>query len=369
MSSSHENLVDDNMYRDILQVLAVCLPYCSIEGRPSVCQPNTRYTDLMNPFMHNLRSFAFAICFLVFGALVAYGFGGLGKVVIVLLLAALEVTLSFENAVVNATVLRRLSVFWQRMFLTVGILIAVIGMRVVVPLLVVSLTSSLPLRKVIDLALYHPRQYGVHISAAHPAIAAFGGIFLLMVFLDFVIDRTKSVHWIGVVEGPLVNVARVKIVPVTGALVALGAAIAWTTTDRAGVLIGGLMGLGVYLAIQLLSWASGALGSASRARGVQVRGLAAFGLFCYLEVIDASFSFDGVIAAFAITTNIFDIALGLAIGAMFVRELTVWLVRRDTLSELIYIEHGGYYAIAALALMLGISLRFPVPAAVRPHPR
>jgi hypothetical protein len=74
--------------------------------------------------------------------------------------------------------------------------------------------------------------------------------------------------------------------------------------------------------------------------------------FLYLEILDASFSFDGVIGAFAITGNIFLIMIGLGIGAMFVRSLTIWMVEKGVLSEYKYLEHGAHYAIGVLAVIM-----------------
>jgi hypothetical protein len=81
---------------------------------------------------------------------------------------------------------------------------------------------------------------------------------------------------------------------------------------------------------------------------------ASAGMFLYLEVLDASFSFDGVIGAFALSKNIFVIAIGLAIGAFFVRSITIYLVEKKTLTQFKYLEHGAFYAIGALAaIMIG----------------
>jgi len=82
----------------------------------------------------------------------------------------------------------------------------------------------------------------------------------------------------------------------------------------------------------------------------------------YLEVLDASFSFDGVIGAFAITSDVVIIMLGLAIGAMFVRSMTIYLVEKGTLDAYVYLEHGAHYAIGALALIMlasGTGLHIP----------
>jgi len=88
------------------------------------------------------------------------------------------------------------------------------------------------------------------------------------------------------------------------------------------------------------------------------------GGFLYLEVLDASFSFDGVIGAFAITNDVVIIMLGLAIGAMFVRSMTVYLVDKGTLDEFVYLEHGAHYAIGILAAIMLASMKFHVPEVV-----
>ncbi len=108
--------------------------------------------------------------------------------------------------------------------------------------------------------------------------------------------------------------------------------------------------------------APAATGTATAAKSgvtqlARATGKAGFFLFLYLEVLDASFSFDGVIGAFAITSDPIIIALGLGlIGAMFVRSLTVYLVRQGTLSEYVYLEHGAHWAIGALAVILMVSI-------------
>ena len=72
----------------------------------------------------------------------------------------------------------------------------------------------------------------------------------------------------------------------------------------------------------------------------------------YLEVLDSSFSFDGVVGAFAISHEILIIMLGLSIGAFFVRGITLYLVEKDTLKQFIFLEHGAFYALGALAFFM-----------------
>ena len=81
-------------------------------------------------------------------------------------------------------------------------------------------------------------------------------------------------------------------------------------------------------------------------------------------MLDASFSFDGVVGAFAITSDPIIIAIGLGVGAMFIRSLTVYLVRKGTLSEYVYLEHGALWAIGALAVLLLITIKYDVPEVV-----
>ena len=86
----------------------------------------------------------------------------------------------------------------------------------------------------------------------------------------------------------------------------------------------------------------------------------------YLELLDASFSLDGTVGAFAITSNLGLIVTGLGLGALFIRSLTLMLCRERALDELIYLEHGAHYAIGALGLVMLASIyltehQFDVP--------
>ncbi len=325
-------------------------------------------------------SFATTIAGLIAAGLIwgAQGFG------VVLILAILEISLSFDNAVVNATVLKRMNPFWQKIFLTVGVLIAVFGMRLLFPLLVVGLTAHIGPTTVIDLALNSDHvsgglTYAQHLEAANPAIAAFGGIFLLMIFLDFILGE-KDFHWLRWLEKPLERIGKLEALSSVVALVLLALASRFFAGAHAEtVLLAGLLGLATYLAVSGLSGVfessledeedeeNGEESAAAAAPGrsmVQVAGKAAFFLFLYLEVLDASFSFDGVVGAFAISSDIFQITLGLGIGAMYIRSLTVFLVRKGTLDEYVYLEHGAHYAIGALSAILLISIRYKIPEIV-----
>ncbi|MBI4079986.1 DUF475 domain-containing protein, partial [Candidatus Kaiserbacteria bacterium] len=121
----------------------------------------------------------------VLAIVAAYFLGGVTALFTVVLLAILETTLSFDNAVVNAKVLQRMEPIWQKRFLQWGIPVAVFGTRFVLPIFIVSIAAGLTPLLVLDLALFDPIQYGLYLEEAHVAIAAFGGAFLLLVSLKY----------------------------------------------------------------------------------------------------------------------------------------------------------------------------------------
>ncbi|MBU3119489.1 DUF475 domain-containing protein [Acinetobacter soli] len=291
------------------------------------------------------------------------------------ILAVMEVSLSFDNAVVNASVLRGWDHFWKMLFLTVGILIAVFGMRLIFPVAIVAVTADMGMIEVAQMALNDPKTYSARLMEHHAEIAAFGGTFLLMVFLNFFFDDGKDTHWFKWIEAKLANLANVPAMSVFIALVALLIMATYVADDkRLVVTMAGIWGLVVYIGVQVLSHLLGgepeidengnavSHDASGASKGVIKAG---FGGFLYLEVLDASFSFDGVIGAFAITSDVVIIMLGLAIGAIFVRSMTVYLVEKGTLDAYIYLEHGAHYAIGALAfIMLASGTGVHVPEVV-----
>lgn len=286
--------------------------------------------------------------------------GTLAIVWIILILGVLEVSLSFDNAVVNASVLRDMDPIWRRRFLTWGIVIAVFGMRIIFPLAIVAIAARLGPVEAVVLAATEPERYQHIIEGAHIGISGFGGAFLAMVGLKFFFDADKEVHWIEVLEARLTRLSSVPAIEIGLVLLALyGISTALSGGDAMTFLVSGIFGLLTYIAVDAL----GALleGGEEVAGAVQRTGLASF---LYLEVLDASFSFDGVIGAFALSNNLFIIALGLGIGAMFVRSMTVMLVDKGTLAEYRYLEHGAFWAILALAAIMLLSAIFHIPETI-----
>lgn len=290
---------------------------------------------------------------------------GIKGLFLVMALAALEVSLSFDNAVINARILRNMTPGWQRAFLTIGILIAVFGVRILLPILLVSLAVGTSFGSIVDLALNNPDAYGEKLHEAHPMIAAFGGIFLHMIFLEYFLEKRK-VKWIKPLETALERIGRFKNISIVIALLALlGASEIAAENDQQTVIMAGLFGLLIYMVIHgfdNLLMSAGIEGKMQKTASATFKaGLIGF---IYLEVIDASFSLDGVIGAFAITNQILLIAIGLGIGALYVRTITVHMLKRGVLDSYRYIEHGAHYAIGVLAVIMLLSLRYEVPEVI-----
>lgn len=333
-----------------------------------------------------LKTFGWSFAVTALGLVAAVFYGGWQALGVVAILSVLEISLSFDNAVVNAGILKKMNAFWQKIFLTVGVLIAVFGMRLVFPVVIVAITAKMGPIEAVDLSFNQPDRYQELVTDAHPAIAAFGGMFLLMIFLDFIFED-RDIQWLRWIERPLAKLGKVDMLSVCIALIVLLiSALTFATNahqhggghaDKAEtVLLAGVAGLITYLIVGGLSGffenrleeeeereaeaEEEARRSGKKISAIALSGKAAFFMFLYLEVLDASFSFDGVIGAFAISNEIVLMALGLGIGAMYVRSLTVYLVRQGTLDDYVYLEHGAHYAIGALAVILLVTIQYQI---------
>jgi len=323
----------------------------------------------MPPLPGSLRHFTGSLVFTAVGLALGAGVGlwyrgtvsgALATVFTVAVLGVLEVSLSFDNAVVNATVLKDMTPLWRRRFLTWGIAIAVFGMRLVFPVLVVSAVARIGPWQTLRLAVADPVEYARLLTSAHAVLGAFGGAFLGMVCLRYFFDQEKEIHWLRTLERSLARIGKIEAAELAIMLLAIwGFSTAMPAGERAHFLVAGLFGVVVFVAVDGLG---SLLGSGPGAALDLHRASAAS--FLYLEVLDASFSFDGVIGAFALTDNLLVIAIGLGIGAMFVRSLTVVLVEQGTLASYRFLEHGAFWAIGALAALMFLGTVVDVPEVV-----
>ncbi|MFI3291745.1 MAG: DUF475 domain-containing protein [Opitutales bacterium] len=260
----------------------------------------------------------------------------------------LELSLSFDNAVVNAIKLKNMSQIWRRRFLTWGIVIAVFGMRFVFPLLIVSVFAGISMYEVLLLALKDPDKYAHHLHESHYGIASFGSMFLLMLFLGFMFEQGKKIHWLTYPEKLLEFIGKIPFAKEIIAFILLGILQIYLLPEQRTVsMIAGSVGIFLHFGIEFL-----ASKFEEKADVMQSTAKAGFVSFMYLEIIDASFSLDGALGAFALSKDVVIITIGLTVGAIFVRSLTIMLVERNTLEKFPFLQHGAYWAVGALSMIM-----------------
>ncbi len=311
--------------------------------------------------LSNLRFFKSSFFVTIIGLAAAFWLGGPKAMFIAAILSVLEVSLSFDNAVVNATVLKDMDAVWRKRFMTWGMLIAVFGMRVIFPVLIVAVIAQLSPWAALMMAISQPEQYASTLTSSHILVAGFGGAFLMMVFLKFFFDQNKEVHWLHIVESPLSKMGKMGGIEIGLCLIlAYAFSTQLNSAEQLSFILASITGIVTYIVVDGFGSLLGSEESHGQTTVVRT-GLSAF---LYLEVLDASFSFDGVIGAFALSNNIFIIAIGLGIGAMFVRSLTIMFVEKETLDQFRYLEHGAFYAIGALAFIMFIGTFHEIPEVV-----
>ncbi|TLQ10390.1 DUF475 domain-containing protein [Lactococcus cremoris] len=312
-----------------------------------------------------MKIFRGSIIVSLIALIIAFIYGGWNGLFITLILAVLEISLSMDNAIVNARILERMSPAWQKTFLTLGVLIAVVGMRFVFPLLIVGVSAQIDPISALRLALEKGNPstagtYGYILHHAHPQIAAFGGMFLLMLALGFFFDE-RAHTWLKLPEKFLQKIGHFPAANAIISIIILLITSEFIAKESHAILFAGILGILTFMLVDGFGETMSHSKAATSTDFVVATGKAGLALFLYLEVIDASFSFDGVIGAFAITADPIIILLGLGvIGAMFVRSLTLYLVQKGTLNDLVYLEHGAHWAILTLAFLILVSIKWEI---------
>lgn len=282
---------------------------------------------------------------------------------IAFVLTVLEVSLSFDNAVVNASILERMDDVWQRRFLTWGILIAVFGMRLVFPLAIVGFIAKIDPWSALTMSFTDPKKYAEIMLSSHHLVSAFGGSFLLLVCLTYFYDEKKKIHWFSPVEKIWSRLGKMEGISMAMTMVIFIVISRYLPEEqKLPYLLAALSGMVAFAVVDgfaaLFEVESDEFAEtieehkSSKDAAKRVVAQSGLGLFLYLEVLDASFSFDGVVGAFAITHNLLVIMLGLGSGAFFVRSITIYLVEKKTLNHYKFLEHGAFYAIGALGWIM-----------------
>lgn len=280
---------------------------------------------------------------------------GLAALLLTIILSILEITLSADNAVVNSRVLVNMSKKWQLLFLTVGIIVAVFLVRFALPIVMVAAMTALTSMEVLQLALYDADEYGRYLDEIAPSINAFGGIFLFFVAMFFFMEEERQNFWIHPIEKGLQQLSSVPYLKYILAFATFVPVFYITDPEDRDVVFGSLLaGALTYLILHSIVIMMRQMKGRSEIK--EQVGWAAFVSFMYLEVLDASFSLDSVVGAFALTNNIIIIMAGLGVGALWVRAMTIYMVKHQTLTTYRFLESGAHWAIACLALVMFLKL-------------
>lgn len=272
------------------------------------------------------------------------------------ILAILEISLSFDNAIINARIVEKMSIKWQKIFLYFGIFIAVFGMRILLPLIIVMLVLKQDLFTILNMAIYEPHKYMLALENAHVSLNVFGASFLSLVGLTFFFNKNKTEHWISFLEKPAVICSVFSWLPIF--INFFLASISFYFYHKFGgielksFIISFILGNIIFYLINFLS------SNLENNKNVNSSGWRSF---LYLEVLDSTFSFDGVLGAFALSNSFIIIILGLSIGAFYVRSMTIMLVKERSLTKFAFIEHGAFYAILSLAIIMYLKINTDVP--------
>lgn len=226
-------------------------------------------------------------------------------------------------------------------------------MRLILPDVIISIAGHMTFWEAIKLSFVDHVKYAEILKSAHVIISAFGGSFLMLVTLEFFLDEEKDSHWIQFIEEPLNRLSKrlgAEILAVTIAMsVLVGLSLFAQKEVGYSILISGSLGILVRLGVKMLNNFLD-----NEAANIIVK--SGIGTFIYLEILDASFSFDGVIGALVITNQIVFIMIGLGIGALFVRSLTLLMVDAGTLNTYKFMSHGAFYAMASLTIIMFITM-------------
>ena len=277
----------------------------------------------------------------------------------VLGLVLFESITSIDNAVINAEVLSKMSKRAQRWFLTFGLVIAVFVVRGVLPLLIVwAANPSLGPSGAFFATLSSDPAVAAAVEQSSPILLAGGGVFLVFLFFHWLFLEPKS---FGLHHEEFFQKQGVWFYAVVSILLTL---FVWFAMEQNTMMaFGAVVGSTAFFIThgfkqnaeqheaQLLKGGSSSMGDLSK--------------ILYLEVIDATFSIDGVVGAFAFTMSVPLILIGNGIGALVVRELTIRNI--ETVKKYVYLKNGAMYSIFVLGIiMLLDAFGAHIPAYVSP---
>ncbi|HIH20235.1 TPA: DUF475 domain-containing protein [Candidatus Micrarchaeota archaeon] len=264
-------------------------------------------------------------------------------ILIVLALILFETITSIDNAIINADVLSKMGAKARRWFLVWGLLIAVFLVRGVLPtLLIYFSTPGIGIEGAITATFSDDPRIAEAIESTSPILLMGGGMFLLFLFLHWLFLERKN---FGLRGEEFFQKQGVWFFALAAILLSI---IVWFSLQVSPMLaFGAVMGSTAFFIVH------GFRENAEKKEKEIIEGktsMSDWSKIFYLEVIDATFSIDGVLGAFAFTFSIPLILLGNGIGAFVVREITIHNV--DRVRKYIFLKNGAMYSIMVLGSIM-----------------
>jgi hypothetical protein len=278
-------------------------------------------------------------------------------ILIVVGLILFETIISVDNAVINAEVLSTMSARARRWFLIYGLIIAVFAVRGLLPWLIVwAANPSLGPVKALTSTFSEDPNIAKVIEESSPFLLIGGGVFLIFLFFHWLFIEAKNY---GLRGERFFHRHGVWFFAVVSILLTV---ITWfAINEHPFMAFGAVVGSTAFFIVHGFK-------QNAEVREKELMGessMSDWSKILYLEVIDATFSIDGVIGAFAFTLSVPLIIIGNGIGAFVVRELTIRNI--ETVKRLIYLKNGAMYSIFFLGIIMVLdSFGYHIPNWVSP---
>lgn len=259
-------------------------------------------------------------------------------------LSLFEAVSSVDNAIINAEVLSTMGKKARRWFLTWGMFIAVFMVRGLLPFCIIwAFNTSLTPYQVISAAWSSDPLVIESIQKSAPILLVAGGIFLLFLFL----------HWLFLEDKKLGLPRAERFFMRQGVwfyacVSILLAVITWFALQKSA-----LMGFGAVVGSTLFFITHGFKQNAEEQERKLLSGSSTqsdLSKLFFLEIIDTTFSIDGVLGSFAFTFSIPLILIGNGVGALIVRQVTISNIER--IKKYVYLKNGAMYSIFVLGIVM-----------------
>lgn len=265
------------------------------------------------------------------------------ELIVVFGLIVFEVVSSIDNAIINAHVLKKLPKKYQQFFLFWGMLIAVFAVRGLLPFLIVWMVNpALSLAEISKFVFSNDPDIALYVEKSKPLLLLGGGIYLYLVALAWLFLEEKKYaflveHFIHRKSAWFYAISSISLTIVIYLALKIDPMLAFSATigSTAFFITDGFKKNAEEKERQIVSGAVN---------------MSALSMILYLEVLDASFSIDGVIGAFAFTLSVPLILLGNGIGALVVREFTIRGL--EVITKYAYLKNGAMYSIGFLGSLM-----------------